>query len=256
MKMRTAVFALILTVMLIGFALQVSARKPDVIRSVEIYRPSGNLVDVDIIGDNRGQIPVLGGRRSSDFYVEARQGERYTIRVRNNWHGRIALAISVDGRNIISGNRSYNRSSESMYVLNPSQIGNFDGWRSSHSQVQRFYFTSDDDSYAGRLGDYSQIGWIKVAVFRERYYEPPIDYLKADKVSPSASRMSEQAGTGYGEGRYSPVRTTSFDTENFAAQLVSIKYEWPDTPIKYRRDYYYQYDEDDNGFARPPRRRN
>lgn len=256
MKMRTIFSALILTLMLGSLAIQVSARKPDFVRSDEIYRPSGNLVDVDIIGDNRGQIPVMGGRHSSNFYVEAQQGERYTIQVRNNWHGRVALSISVDGRNIISGNRSYNRSNESMYVLNPGQTGNFDGWRSSYSQVQRFYFTSDDDSYAGRQGDYSQIGWIKIAVYRERYYEPPIDYLKEDRARASAKSMSEQAGTGYGEGRYSPVRTTTFDTENFAAQLVSIKYEWPETPIKYNKDYYYQHDENDNGFAMPPRRRN
>ena len=253
MKMRTVVSVMILTLVLGSFALQVSARKPDFGKSVEIYRPAGNIVDVEIIGDNRGQIPVMGGRHSSNFYVEAQQGERYTIQVRNNWHGRVALAISVDGLNIISGNRSYNRSNESMYVLNPGQTGNFDGWRSSYSQIQRFYFTSDNDSYAGRLGDYSQIGWIKIAVFRERYYEPPIDYLKEDMAKASARSMSEQAGTGYGEGRYSPVRTTTFDTENFAAQLVSIRYEWPDTPIKYRRDYYYQ--NDDDNFARPPHRR-
>ncbi|PKL50093.1 MAG: hypothetical protein CVV42_03645 [Candidatus Riflebacteria bacterium HGW-Riflebacteria-2] len=255
MKIRTFVLGITLLCIIIGATGETDARKPDFIREPDYVRWPANIIDVDIIGDDRGLLAFSGRRDGSSLYVEARRGERYTIRVRNNWHGRIALAISVDGRNIISGERSYNRSSESMYVLNPGQTGNFDGWRSSYSQVQRFYFTSDDDSYAGRMGDYSQIGWIKVTAFRERYYEPPVVYLKEDRMSASAKKMDEQAGTGYGEGSYSPVRTTSFEPENFAAQLVNIRYEWPDAPIKYRRDYYYVPESDSDDFTPPPPRR-
>lgn len=252
MKIHKAVLSIVILCILFVSTSVTDARKPDFIREPEYVRWPSNIIEVDIIGDDRGLLTYSGRRDGSNLYVEARHGERYTIRVRNNWHGRVALSISVDGRNIISGERSYNRPSESMYVLNPGQTGNFEGWRSSYSKVQRFYFTSDDDSYAGRMGDYSQIGWIKVAAFRERYYEPPIEYLKEDRMSPSARKMSEQAGTGYGEGSYSPVRTTSFEPENFAAQLVNIRYEWPDSPIRYRRDYHYVPDSDNDNFTPPP----
>ncbi len=257
MKIRAAVLGLILLCFFLGVVGETVARRPDFIREPEYVRWPRDIIDVDIIGDERGSLTFSGHRGGSELYVEARRGERYTIRVRNNWHGRIALSISVDGRNIISGDRSYNRSNESMYVLNPGQTGSFDGWRSSYSKVQRFYFTSDDDSYAGRMGDYSQMGWIKIAAFRERYYEPPIDYLKEDRMraSPSVRKMNEQAGTGYGEGSYSPVRSTSFEPENFAAQFVNIRYEWPDMPIRYRRDYHYVPDSNDGSFAPPPPRR-
>ncbi len=221
-----------------------------------INRVLEELVSVEIVGDNRGTLPRMGGWRNSTTYIEAQRGERFSIRVRNNSGGRIALAISVDGRNIISGEKSFNRPGESMYVLNPGQTGDFDGWRSSYSQVQRFYFTDESDSYSGRMGDYSQMGWIKVAAFRERQYYPQPRYLE-ESAAPSAygnKRMdsaSAEAGTGYGEGSHSPVSTTDFTPENFAAQLESIKYEWPEAG-RHREPYYpapvYQ-----NGFAQPPR---
>ena len=252
MKTRTALLALILFCLIGSFNYEVSARRPDFISKPDVYRLPANIVDVDIIGDDRGILPLSGGRYHANSHIEAQRGERYSIRVRNNWHGRIALVISVDGRNIISGERSYNRQNESMYVLNPGQTGNFDGWRSSYSQVQRFYFTSDQDSYAGRMGDYSQIGWIKIAAFRERYYEPPIDICKEEMAS--SKRMDAQAGTGYGEGSYSPVSTTSFEPETFAAQLINIRYEWPEVFIKRGTGYYRQPEEDNSGFTRPPPR--
>ena len=255
MNTRTAILGTILIYILFVSTSSIDARKPDFIREPYSVRWPANIIDVDIVGDDRGLLSYSGRRYDSGMFVEARQGERYTIKVRNNWHGRVALSISVDGRNIISGKRSYNRPSESMYVLNPGQTGNFEGWRSSYAKVQRFYFTSENDSYAGRMGDYSQIGWIKIAAFRERCHEPPIEYLKEDRMSASTRKMSEQAGTGYGEGSYSPVSTTSFEPENFAAQLVNIRYEWPDAPIKYHRDYHYVPDSDNGNFTTPPHRR-
>lgn len=231
-------------------------------RSVEfidrpIDRVINDLISVEIVGDNRGTLPRTGGWRNSTTYVEAQRGERFSIRVRNNSGGRIALAISVDGRNIISGEKSFNRPGESMYVLNPWQSGDFDGWRSSYSQVQRFYFTDESDSYSGRMGDYSQMGWIKVAAFRERQYYPQPRYLeKSGAPSPQASKRmdsaSAEAGTGYGEGSHSPVSTTDFSPENFAAQLESIKYEWPEVR-RQREPVYYPSPTFQDGFTRPPR---
>lgn len=207
-------------------------------KSIRFIEPVSELVSVDIIGDERGRLPRELSRSGEDSFVTARRGERFSICVTNHSQGRVALAVSVDGRNIISGEKSYNRPGESMYVLAPGQRGDFEGWRSSYQKVQRFYFTDEEDSYSGRRGDYSQTGWIKVAVFRERQYFPSPRYLQEDMAaSPQYKRsMESQAGTGYGEGSYSPVSTTSFEPENFAAQLVNIRYDWPEP--KYRPEYY------------------
>lgn len=191
--------------------------------------PETELVSVEIIGDDRGRLTPEYKVRGDALSIEARRDERFSIRVINRSESRIALAISVDGRNIISGEKSYNRPGESMYVLAPQQTGNFSGWRSSYDKVQRFYFTPTGDSYASRMGDSSQVGWIKVAVFREKYYyQQPKYYGDEMPLSRSAKKPTESnAGTGYGEGSYSPVSSTEFSAESFAAQVVNIRYNWP-----------------------------
>ncbi|NCB38015.1 MAG: hypothetical protein EOM80_04525 [Erysipelotrichia bacterium] len=199
-------------------------------KSLELVEPPSSPARVEIVGDERGLLYSSGYVKYSGYYpqntvITARMGERYKIRVANLSHNRIGLVISVDGLNIISGAKSSGRPTESMYVLNGGQDGEFAGWRSGMDQVQRFYFTNRADSYAARTGDASELGWIRVAIFRERH---AIIYRDYDALKSKEMPMaSEQAGTGYGEGSWSPVRTTEFDPESTAAAIEVIRYEWP-----------------------------
>ena len=220
------------------------------------YEPLDNLVRVTIIGDERGPLSAYPAYRyekympDSRLRITARQGERYSIRVTNTSRNRVALTISVDGLNIISGQRSYGSSNESMYVLNPGQTGEFSGWRSGMSHVQRFYFTSAGDSYAGRLGQSDQLGLIRIVAWRERR---PVVYLPYDSLRKSEAEsksLAESApGTGYGESSWSPVSETDFNPESYPGQTVEIKYEWS-TPRYYDDDRDYERPRHD--FAEPP----
>ncbi|NLI78344.1 MAG: hypothetical protein GX442_18145 [Candidatus Riflebacteria bacterium] len=238
--------------------------------------PAGH-VSLEVVGDERGTLPLWWpdrGGRWDDHYlqgtVEARQGERYRLRVANRTGGRIGLVIAVDGRNIISGERSFLRPSESMYVLNPHRSGTFSGWRSGLHSENRFYFTTARDSYSGAWGDTSRLGTIEVAVFQERYrsrrYEPPMyDQDAAKAAAPSAAgesnlecRPARDAGpgTGYGEEIHSRVYETEFDPEAFPSERQVIRYVWPgalrvdpEPPLRYTPE------DDSSGFAPPPPRR-
>ncbi len=133
---------------------------------------SAAIVDVDVVSDTRGALPLYGagspGRADSHrSYVEARKGERYGIRIRNNTAGRIAVVVAVDGRNIISGKMSHLRGEERMYVLSPYESATYEGWRTERDTVNRFYFTEPGDSYAAAFGDRSAMGVIAAAVYRE-----------------------------------------------------------------------------------------
>lgn len=236
---------------------------------MRIAPPHGNIT-VEVIGDERGTLSLFSGDdswwgrgRSPSYFIEARHGERYRLRVRNDSGSRVGLVIAVDGRNIITGDRSYLRPSEGMYILNPWSAGEFSGWRTSTRNVARFYFTDEHDSYAGAWGDYSQMGYINIAVFNEQrpvYYEDRLSLKDggaapspraSSKIAPDRMYESSQAGTGYGEGEYSPVETTSFDPEPFARERISIRYEWPE---KLRRmDIPHAYD-DSGRFTTPPPR--
>ncbi len=218
------------------------------------YESYDNLVRVTIIGDERGDLRPWSDYRSDKYMpsphlrVSARQGERYTIRATNVSDERVALVISVDGLNIISGQRTSAGSNESMYVLDPGQTGNFSGWRSGMSHVQRFYFTSAGDSYAGRLGQSDQLGLIRVSAFRSRQivYRPYED-AELKSAAPSRSLQESGPGTGYGENTWSPVSETDFNPNHYPSQTIEIKYEWS-TPR------YYKYEGGDQQFADPPPR--
>ena len=53
------------------------------------------------------------------FYMEAVKGEKYSIEVTNRSDRNIGVVIAVDGRNIISGNKSDLKNNERMYIVSP-----------------------------------------------------------------------------------------------------------------------------------------
>jgi hypothetical protein len=191
-------------------------------------------------------IPVSSDQpRTYRAYVEAVRGERYSVRVENRSPYRLGLVIAVDGRNIISGKKSFLQPKERMYILDPQASGLYEGWRTGRDRVNRFYFTDAGDSYAGAWGDHSALGVIAVAVFPERrppepppaIYDPEGPYrhqdgkegLKKSAPQPKTPRAGSQPGTGFGEGRYSPSVRVDFEPEPLAAERHFLKYEWRET---------------------------
>ena len=229
----------------------------------------GNAVEVRIVSDDGRMLPIHPVKMGSDVrkvYAEAIKGDNYRIKVKNRLNRRVGLVIAVDGRNIISGTKSWLKNSERMYVLEPYGSGEFAGWRTAQDRINRFYFTDVPDSYAAAFGDKSAMGVIAVAVYPEvRRCRMPIplpqttpsyqrdregkgadsaDKAQADHAAPSASgeRMKknaarsgqamESAGTGYGRDEYSPSHIVAFEPERRAAETIYLKYEWRSTLCK------------------------
>ena len=199
---------------------------------------TGGAVDVRIRSDNGRLLPLYPvGAQSSPrkVYVEAVKGDHYTIVVRNLLDRRVGVVVAVDGRNIISGKKSWLRSDERMYILEPHQRGEFKGWRTSLDSINRFYFTDVADSYAAAFRDESAMGVIAVAVYPE--VRRPEEPAGLSQVAPGASQRdvssrkseAEGAGTGYGRQEHSPARVVAFDPESDPAEKVLIKYEWRST---------------------------
>lgn len=225
----------------------------------------GNAVEVRIVTDDGRTLPTYPVKTRQSLkkvYAEAVKGDHYRIEVKNRLNRRVGLVIAVDGRNIVSGEKSWLKNSERMYILEPYGSGEFSGWRSGEERINRFYFTDVPDSYAAAFGDESAMGVITVAAYPEqRRFEPPpmpmsqqsrSDLLgyggknaEADKAydsraaAPAApalnslkkkaaksERRLESAGTGYGREEYSLVRTVSFDAEKLAVETIHFKYEW------------------------------
>ena len=224
----------------------------------------GSAVDVRIVTDDGRTLPTYPVKTRSGVqkvHAEAVKGDHYRIEVRNRLNRRVGLVIAVDGRNIISGAKSWLKNSERMYILEPYGSGQFSGWRTSQDRVNRFFFTDAPDSYAAAFGDGSAMGVIVVATYAEvQRYIPPMPLSQTDpgygrsheskaagavgkserapaatpgeqmkKRADRAEQMLESAGTGYGREEYSPSQIVAFEPEKRATETVYLKYEWRST---------------------------
>lgn len=219
------------------------------------YAGAPGVVDVRIVSDTGGEFSQYRTyprvrQEGRYFYMEAVKNDRYSIEVTNKSERRIGVVIAVDGRNIISGNKSDLKNNERMYIIEPYGTNKFEGWRTGMERTNRFYFTEQSDSYAERVfSDASAMGTVALAVYREKL--PPIvlrselQYRAKDVPAGAASapgaamekrssgssdrfekEKSEQAGTGFGETTYSPAREVRFESENIIADKIVLKYEW------------------------------
>ncbi len=227
----------------------------------------GDALEVRIVTDDGRTLPTYPVKMKhalKKVYAEAVKGDHYRIEVRNRLNRRVGLVIAVDGRNIISGEKSWLRNSERMYILEPYASGEFAGWRTGQDRINRFYFTDVPDSYAAAFGDESAMGIISVAAYPEkrRCLPPPVPMTQpapfegrtyggknesgsaADRAAEApaapmaraekrkagnAEQALEGAGTGYGREEYSPVETVAFEAERRAVETIHFKYEWRST---------------------------
>ncbi len=206
-------------------------------------------VGIHVIADNGTHFPIYPVKQrflknEKRAYLEALNGENYSLQIRNYSDRRVGLVIAVDGRNIISGKQSTLKHSENMYILGPYETQTYSGWRTSTHDIHRFYFTDIEDSYAHAFGDDSAMGVIAVAVYEEKL---PF-FTKREKIinpnpqasSPSRSNDSTssnesagadqaEAGTGFGEHQTSHVRRVHFNPKRKAVMKSFYKYEWRET---------------------------
>jgi hypothetical protein len=139
-----------------------------------VWQASGSLVDlsVEVEGSAAPLYPARDG--SGRYYLEARSGSAYTVRVANRSSRRLGVLLAVDGLNAISGEREPGPTAAGrpgrMYVIDPWDEVRVRGWRTSLEDVRQFTFVDERASYATRSGRANgKMGWIEAWVYRERF---------------------------------------------------------------------------------------
>lgn len=197
--------------------------------------------------------PVLEYASRGRRYIEAREGAEYEIRIHNPYPFRVAVALSVDGLNSIDALRT-TAWNASKWVVNPYSTIHVSGWQMSSERARHFYFTTERDSYATKLGQTANLGAISAVFFRERQYvpvpiTPPRPTYEEDRKdrseksrAPSASGAGQAAGaearqspmrtddeyaaTGIGRSVRNDVRFVDMDLESRPVNEVNIRYEY------------------------------
>lgn len=182
-------------------------------------------------------------------YVEALQGEEYEIRLRNRSSDWVAVALSVDGLNTIDASRTSSWNG-SKWVIEPNQTITISGWQMDSAHAHRFYFTTERDSYAAKLGVRANLGTISAVFYRERRrvipitppphpMPRPIDRedsqssadMRSSAEGPSAgaaksSRPRDEAATGIGRSVRNDVRYVDMNLDSRPAAEVTICYDY------------------------------
>jgi hypothetical protein len=113
----------------------------------------------------KGQ-PIKEYLKDGKYYVEGRKGSDYELRYHNTSGVRKKVVFSVDGLNIMSGDKDWTKG----YVVEPYQIVTIPGWRKDGDNVAKFVFSSVPKSYNQHndAGDRNNVGVIGAMTFLEK----------------------------------------------------------------------------------------
>jgi hypothetical protein len=106
----------------------------------------------------------MGGERR----LEVVPGTEFELRLTNPLADRVAVAVSVDGLNVIDA-RHTTAWDASKWVIHPHGTLTISGWQVGAERARRFYFTTGRDAYATRIGRPGDLGVISAVFYRERY---------------------------------------------------------------------------------------
>ena len=196
--------------------------------------------EVDILVDGAPQPRYAHDGR---WYVEARKGREYAIRLRNPYAVRVAVALSVDGLNTIDA-RETTGTDARKWVIGPYETVTISGWQTSLTDARRFEFTTEARSYGQALGKTANLGVISAVFFKERV--PAImtetrNDAAARERAPSGlpapagqeaaagsgnRKADEYAATGMGRQTGHAVEQVWLNLEDAPVQTVNIRYEF------------------------------
>ena len=197
-------------------------------------------------------------------YIEALRGRSFSLRLHNPSGERVAVALSVDGLNVVDAKRT-TATGATKWILAPGQTVDIPGWQISGQAARRFFFTDTARSYAKWIGDTRNVGVIEAVFFREKArpiqpfpLAPPVAPRKMSRDSAAgapeerpdegavegqlgqrseAPKSAPQAGaspresdrlaaTGIGEETSFPVEWVAFDEDPVPAARIALRYEY------------------------------
>jgi hypothetical protein len=151
-----------------------------------------------VLEDEFGNALPAYAQRGERFAL-GREGQRYNVRIRNHTGRRIEAVVSVDGRDVLSGDPGdYKR--QHGYIVPAYGSVIIEGFRQSLESVAAFRFTSPGDSYSSRVGTPENVGVIGAAIFPEA----PRAELAYRAPSSAEGRGEARRGSAGGLGSAGP----------------------------------------------------
>jgi len=196
-------------------------------------------------------------------YIEAIKDREYSVRLRNPFNRRVAVALAVDGLNTIDARHSTALNAKK-WVLGPYETVVIEGWQVSQQEAKRFFFTSEEKSYGKWLGQVQDLGVISAVFYKEKVCAEPHPALSQDmrksrsagnvkeagtapmksddavdrssmpsnEAAAPAQKKEEYAATGMGQRSDHPIQWVSMELEPAPAATISLRYEFRPVLVK------------------------
>jgi hypothetical protein len=216
------------------------------------FRPWPGGFDVQVLVGGR---PLPQETAGAERRVEAVMGAEYELRLTNPLPQRVAVAVSVDGLNVIDA-RHTAAWDASKWVIHPHATLTLSGWQVGTEGARRFYFTTERDAYATRIGRPGDFGLISAVFYRERRplaeiipgrgpvperrdsvgaaeapaaraaarSAPGGDGSEASARQTPSWRDDGRAATGIGASVPSEVREVGMELDRHAVAVVTLRY--------------------------------
>src|SRR2546421_1335586 len=235
LKKFATLFAVIAVAVLAVCVVGYGSRKAAAAEEEINLPPVDASADVPVAENGLSVEVLIGGSATTEYaargrrYVEALENAEYELRIHNPTGSRMAVALSVDGLNTIDA-RHTSAWDAHKWVIEPYGTINVRGWQMSSENARRFYFTTERDSYAAKLGQAANLGVISAVFFRER---APVTILRATPAEPKRGVDKEERAPSSmpqsSNSNGSTAGTAGTETTRDAAKQRSVQpYPMPD----------------------------
>lgn len=122
--------------------------------------------------------PLREFGHNGNTYIESRDGQKFTIKFKNNRAHRVLIVPSIDGLSVLEGTPATPQSRG--YIVPAYSSIEIKGWRTSLEDINEFVFERKDSgkTYAeGTSNDTANCGVIGVKVFAEKEKPRPITQI-------------------------------------------------------------------------------
>lgn len=208
--------------------------------------------------------PTHRGRQLRPYQVDeiatvgVEPGEPYGIRFRNDSHGKVQVRLSIDGTDVLSGDKATLDTTGRMWVVQPYATLSLDAWPENREAGARFVFGETETSVAAHThGDLRAKGYISAAVFVEGYQPPAMNYRSkggfdfgpqdASFRSAPASYGARDVGlersvrggpaTGAGEQIAQRIGSAQGLIQPEYSELIQVRYLWWDELVAKLREH-------------------
>jgi hypothetical protein len=181
-------------------------------------------VTITLESPSQGALPsgVLG----NSVYFAGQEGEQYRVRVTNNTAERLELVVTVDGRDVVSGEIG-DYAKQRGYIVEPFGSIVVDGFRQSFDRVAAFRFSGLDSSYTALRGTPQNAGVIGVAVFEEKESKKKAGPLAAGPQPFPTGKDDATASTSTPPAEPAPFRNERGGGRDVARKSAAAESEAP-----------------------------